>query len=242
MSPTDAVAVFLLTAFAATAQAVTGFGFGLLIIPALILLFGPHDAVVLSSVLGTTLSVLMLVRLRGVVDWRLVTTLVLSAAAGMPFGLAVLLWLDRQVLQVGIAASVLVATFLLARGLEFHSTSRAGSITAGFLGGLFRTSAGMPGPPVVIYLQAGGLPPEALRAALTAFFVASGLVAVALFAAEGSYNATLIELSLVGAPAIAIGWRFGNVIFRRVPPDRFRWLIYAILVASSLVAIVTAFT
>jgi hypothetical protein len=242
VSLTDALAVFFLTAFASTAQSVTGFGFGLLIIPLLILLLGPHDAVVLSSVLGTALSALMLVKLRHAVDWRLVLSLLLAAALGMPFGLALLLWLDTEVLQVAIATSVIVVTLLLARGLHFHRTTHTGNLVAGFLAGLFRTSAGMPGPPVVIYLQAGGLSPEALRAVLAAFFVASGLVAIAMFAAEGSFGGEMALLSLAGLPAMSVGWRFGALLFHRIPADRFRWLIYAILIGSSLVAIVTAFT
>ena len=169
MSPWDALAVLALTAFAATAQSVTGFGFGLLIIPPLILLLGPRDAVVLSTILGTLLSVLMLIRLHPHVDWRPVSTAIGGAIVGSPVGLLVLVTLDKNVLQVIIACAVLVATAVLVRGFQIHAGNTAGPLVAGFTGGVTRMAAGLPGPPVVLYFQATRLPPDRQRADITAF-------------------------------------------------------------------------
>jgi hypothetical protein len=236
----DAVAVFLLTAFAATAQSVTGFGFGLIIIPPLIILLGPHDAVVLSTVLGTSLSILMLVRLHSLVPWRSVNLAIGASIAGSPLGLLVLVSLEKNVLQAGIAVAVLVATAVLAQGYRVPAGGIAGPLSAGFIGGVTRMAAGLPGPPVVLYFKATGLPAEVQRAAVTAFFVVTGLVGVALFTGEGSLGADLAWLGVAGSPGIAAGWWAGRHIFARMEERIFSSVVYVMLVGSALVAIATA--
>jgi hypothetical protein len=240
VNPWDAFAVFALTAFAATAQSVTGFGFGLLIIPPLILLLGPRDAVVLSTVLGTALSVLMLHRLHHQVDWRPVTFAVGGAIAGLPVGLLVLVTLDKNILQVVIALAVLIATAILVRGFEVHASGTRGPLIAGFVGGVTRMAAGLPGPPVVLYFQATRIPPERQRADITAFFVATGVVGVALFAAQGSLDGGLLALALAAIPGIALGWWAGSHIFRRMDERLFSTIVYVMLVGSALLAMATA--
>lgn len=238
----EAAAVFFLTAFAATAQSVTGFGFGLVVIPFLVLVLGPRDAVVLSTMLGTSLSVLMLLQLRSQVPWRPATIAITGAIIGSPVGLVVLVSLNKDVLQVAIAIAVLVATALLIRGYRVPAGGDTGPLIAGFIGGVTRMTAGLPGPPVVLYFKASGLTPELQRAAVTAFFVVTGIAGAALFAGQGSLDRHLAALALVGVPAIVVGWLTGGKLFTRIEPGLFSAIVYVMLVGSSMLAIATALT
>lgn len=240
MDPREAVAVLLLTAFAATAQSVTGFGFGLLIIPPLVLLLGPKDAVVLSTILGTALSVLMLGRLHARVAWRPVSLAIAGAVVGSPFGLLILVTLDKSVLQVVIAAAVLVATAVLIRGYNVHAEGRAAPAVAGFIGGVTRMAAGLPGPPVVLYFQATRIAPDLQRASVTAFFVVTGFVGLTFFGVEGSLRWGLVALAAAAAPGIAVGWWAGGHIFARLDQRIFSTVVYVMLVGSALAAIAAA--
>jgi uncharacterized membrane protein YfcA len=242
VDPQDAVAVFFLTAFASTAQSVTGFGFGLIIIPPLVLILGPKDAVALSTVLGTALALLMLARLHAGVPWRPVGVALVGTALGAPVGLLVLVTLDKDILQITIAVAVLVATAVLARGFRVPTASDVGPAIAGFVAGITRMTAGLPGPPVVLYFQAMRLAAGTQRAAITAFFATSGFIGVALFAGEGSLDREIAGLTLGGMPGIGLGWLAGGHLFSRMSQRVFTAIVYIMLVGSALLAIAAALT
>ncbi|MDZ7729191.1 MAG: sulfite exporter TauE/SafE family protein [Dehalococcoidia bacterium] len=237
------VAIIIAVAgLAAVVQSLTGFGFGLLIVPPLVLILGPRDAVVLSNVLATGLAGLMLLRLYRDVEWRTGSLLLLCSIVGMPAGFVVLVSLDARVLQVLIALSVIVFTIVLVRGVTLGSRpTMAGTAVAGVLAGVLRTSTSMSGPPIVLYLQGAGMASAEFRATLAAFFFASGALAVALFAVEGTLDAGLGLSGIVTIPAVLAGLEAGGRLYRHVSEERFRSLVFAVLIASALAAIAGAF-
>jgi uncharacterized membrane protein YfcA len=240
MSPLEAGAVFALAAFAGTTQATTGFGFGLLIVPPLVLLLGPRDAVVLSTVLGTALSALMLPAVWHDIEWRPLNVGVVAALFGSPLGLLSLVLLDKDVLQAVIAVLVLVATGLLIRGIRVPVDPTVGPAIAGFLAGVGRMAAGLPGPPVVLYFQAADFSPRIQRGTVTAFFVVTGVVGAGLFAAQGSLDLGILALALAGTPGILLGRWAGSHVFQRISPWLFSWAVYTLLVVSALLAFASA--
>lgn len=237
MTPLDAVLIVVLVAGASIVQALTGLGFGLMIVPPLILVVGVKDAVVVANLLGTILSAGLLLRTHEHADWRSALTLLAGALVGMPLGLAVLTWADPDVLQVGIAVAVIVFTVLLSRGLRLHGGGIAGDGLTGVLSGVLRMSTSMSGPPVVIYLQGKGLGSIPFRATISAFFVLSGVAGALLFFAGGRITGDVAREVLVGLPALAAGFAGGQLLYSRVDEARFRKLVLAVLFASAAVAI-----
>lgn len=239
MEPGAAAAIILLAGFAAFAQSATGFGFGLLFVPPLAMMIGARDAVLTSNILSTTLVVLLAYRLRADVDVRTWAVLMAGSVAGMPLGLVVLLSIEPEVLQVVIAVNVIVFTALLARGLRIDRAGIAGDAFTGVLSGALRTSTSMSGPPVVIYLQGRGLTPDVFRATISAFFLASGMVAMGAFAMTRSYTVESWVASAVALPAVGVGMVAGNRLAPRIEPARFRRVVQFLLLVSALVAITT---
>ena len=243
MSPLDVSAVLVFALVASTAQSLTGFGFGLLIVPPLVIVLGPHDAVILSNVLGTALAGMMVLRTHEHVEWRAGATLILCAVAGMPVGLGVLLVTDAALLQVVIAVCVIVFTVLLASGVTLGDRpSLRGDVVAGFTSGLLRTSTSMSGPPVVLYFQGTGMPSQVFRGTISAFFFVSGVLALVLFLIEGSLTGEIALLGLSAVPVVIGGIVAGGRLYARVSEARFRLLVYGLLMGSALAAIVTAIT
>ena len=239
MTPLEALAIFLLSAGASVVQSLTGLGFGLMIVPPLVMLVGAKDAVVVSNILGTLLSGALLVRSRGHVEWRMGAILFASTVAGMPLGLLVLIWINPTLLQVVIAVMVIVFTFLLARGMRIHSAGLAGDILTGVASGVLRMSTSMSGPPVVIYLQGRGIASERFRGTLAAFFFASGLVGILMFAAGGRFTHRVDVEIAAGVPALAAGFVGGSALYRVVDEGLFRRAVFAVLFTSSCLAILT---
>ncbi len=241
MDVATVVAVCLLAAAAAFTQSLSGFGFSLLIVPPLTLILGPRDAVVAANALGIVVNAITLQRVHGHVDWRLGGTLFAAAAVGMPIGLLVLVFVPRDALQVIIAVTVLASTVLIWKGWRLEMPGRAADIGVGFVSGVLNTSTSMSGPPVVIYLQGRGFERGTFRATLTAYFLASGLVAVALFVAGGQFQPEVGVLSLIAVPFLVCGFILGHLLFHRLDEARFRLVVLAVLVLSALLALVGPF-
>ena len=231
--------VALLTGLAALCQALSGFGFSLLVVPPLSLVIGARQAVVVANLLSVALGLLIVGQLRRSVDWRLFRWLFAGSVAGMPLGLAVILAVDQTVLKAMIAVVVLVSTVALWRGLRFAKASRRGDLAAGFISGVLNTSTSMSGPPVVVYLQGQETAPANFRATLAAYFLASSTIAVGLLAAGGEVRGSSLAYAGLGLVAVFPAWAIGSRLGRKVEPRRFRALVMAVLVVSAAVALAT---
>ena len=241
MDPVEASLVIILAGLAAFTQSLSGFGFSLFIVPPLALVVGPKDAVVLANSLGTAVNVAMITRAHEHIDWRLGFTLLAGAAAGMPVGLVVLVVIDPTPLQILIAIVVLVSTVLVWRGATLHGAGRFGDAAVGVVSGILNTSTSMSGPPVVLYLQGRGVAPEAFRATLAAYFFASSLIATTLFVVGGRFTSDIVMVAVASIPALGIGWVAGNRVYGRLDPVQFRRVVIGVLLASGVIALVTAF-
>lgn len=104
-------------------------------------------------------------------------------------------------------------------------------LLAGFLGGAFNVH----GPPLVVYGTSRDWSPERFRATLQAYFLAAGVLLVGGHAIGGHYSRELFERFLACLPAVIVASWLGGVLNRRLPVERFRRAVHAILVVLGLV-------
>jgi uncharacterized membrane protein YfcA len=227
-------AVIVVAALASFAQGVTGFGFALIAVPFLVLVVDVREAVVMSTLLGLVNVALMALRLWRAAPWGTVAWLLLGSVAGMPLGLAVLVFMPEDGLRLTVGIVTVAMAAALASGMRIPSTGPLAELAIGVVSGVLRTSTSMSGPPVVIYLQGRGQPPDAFRAAMTMFFLAGGLFSVGAFA--GAHVITRRALALSGAalPAVYLANLAGHRLARRFDAPTFRRLVLALLVATAL--------
>ena len=240
MSPLDLVLISVLGGVAALPQNVAGFGFALVLAPLLVLFIDPEETVIIVNILAMLSATAVVWRLRQAVVWRTVGILFIASFVGMPLGLLVLLVVDPTVIQVLIALAVLSGTLALARGLTIGGNT-AIAAAAGVAGGFLRTSTSAAGPPVILYLQARQLGPDPFRATGSFFLMATGAVAIVLYAATGSLDADIGLAVGAAVPGVAIGTALGAVLAGRVNERVFRRLVTVLLVATAVTALVTAF-
>ena len=241
MSPLDLVLISVLGAVAALPQNVAGFGFALVLAPLLVLFLDPEETVIIVNILAMLSATAVVWRLRHAVVWRTVSVLFAASFVGMPLGLLVLLAVSPTVIQILIALAVLSGTLALARGLTLGE-GNAIAAAVGVAGGFLRTSTSAAGPPVILYLQARRLPPDPFRATGSFFLMATGAVALALYAATGRLDAGIGLAVGAAIPGVAIGTAVGAAFAGRVSERLFRRLVTVLLVATALIALVTAFT
>src|ERR687897_1876874 len=103
------MALALLAALAgAVVQAATGFGFALVLSPALFAVLDPAEAVTALLVLGAALSVLVLLEGHEVRP-RLLAPMLVAALPGLALGALLLSLLSKEALQVGVGVAVVAA-------------------------------------------------------------------------------------------------------------------------------------
>jgi uncharacterized membrane protein YfcA len=230
------VAVILV---AATAQTLVGFGFALISMPFLVVILDVQDAIVLTSLLSLTNTGIVAQQARRHVPWRTVSWMLAGSLAGMPIGLAVLLLAPEDALRLAVGVSTIVLAAALGTGLRFGSASAGSELGVGFLSGVLNTSTSMNGPPVVLYLQSLRRPPDEFRAALAAFFFIVSALTLAAFVVTGVITAHAVALAGAGLPSVFLGSVIGHALLRRTHPELFRRLVFALLFAAAISAIVS---
>jgi uncharacterized protein len=240
----------LLAALAALAgasiQAATGFGFALVLSPALFAVLDPTEAVATLLALGLVLNVFVLIEDGGHADWRRIAPMLLAALPGLVAGLLLLQALSKEVLQISVGLAVIGAAALQisarrAANGRAHPSELPGAagLAAGFLSGVLTTSISVSGPPIVLWLEAHGIGPSEFRASLAASFLALNLTGwVMLIAAEGGPSVDAgVVLPLLGV--VVVGYALGTLAFRRLDSQRFFGIALALVIctgAASLVA------
>ncbi|MFD8391671.1 sulfite exporter TauE/SafE family protein [Streptomyces sp. NPDC059680] len=203
-------------------QWLTGMGFALVAVPALVLLLGPADGVVLANCAAGAISV---VGLAG--GWRRVrpaamVPLCAAAACTVPAGAWTTRQLPRPALLLVMGALVTTAVLLVMRGARVPALRGGrGAVTAGALGGFMNAAAGVGGPPVSLYaLNAGWTVREFVP---NAQFYGVAVNAFSI-AANGTPHLTATQVAVVVA-AMTLGALIGHTVAARIPEHRARHLV-----------------
>ncbi|MFJ5305557.1 TSUP family transporter [Streptomyces sp. NPDC088350] len=141
----------------ASVQWLTGMGFALVAVPALVLLLGPAQGVVLANCAAGAISVVGLAGGWRRVRARAMVPLCAAAVCTVPAGA----WLTRQlpppVLLLVMGGLVTVAVLLVMRGARVPALrGTRGAVAAGAAGGFMNAAAGVGGPPISLYAVNAG--------------------------------------------------------------------------------------
>lgn len=240
-------AVFALTAglmtFGATVATMAGFGFAIVTMPFLLLLYPPAVAVPLSLVVSTGGNFAQWLRLRRHTDYRFVGLLLAGAIVGLPFGAYVLKVVPAPILKAAIGFVVLIAVLvnLLRRGNTSAAAQRLPAwvtLGAGVGAGILSTSTSQAGLAVSSLMAATRLPKEVVRATLFTFFLASNIGALSTLLMQGILAPATVWTGAELVPFYFLGMAIGDLGFRRSSDRSFRTLMLGILSLSAVVGVV----
>ena len=223
-------------------MSVTGFGFALVMTPLLALIWDVKPTIASSVLLSTVALLPLLIEVRGNASMSRVSVLLVGSLAGIPPGVFLLERLDAGALQVMVAATVIVASALLyfSPNLAGGEDTVRGRLMAGFVSGSIGSSTSLSGPPIVLYLLGRESDVAAFRATLLLFFLPGNVVTILAFALVGQITGDVLVLSVAALPAIALGLMFGAWLRSHVQPERFRAVVVAVLIVTSLAVLASA--
>ncbi|MCA3573800.1 MAG: sulfite exporter TauE/SafE family protein [Aestuariivirga sp.] len=223
---------------AAIVRGYSGFGFSLLAITALSLIYRPAEVIPAIFLLEIAASLHLLPAIWREVHWRSLLPLMAGALIGTPFGVHALANLPEAPMTLALALFVLAATALLWRGVSLtRMPGTPATVVVGAFTGVANGAFGMGGPPVILFYFASPAGNAAGRASLIAYFLFTDVVGLAFLAREGLVTKGAGIMALAFLPALALGVAFGARRFRTADPARFRRIV---LIVLALLAVITA--
>ena len=228
--------VFFLASFV---MGLAGFGIALVAMAFLPWLMSPVTAIVVLTIYALVFSIVVVAQLWQHLAPRALVDLVIGTVAGTPIGVWVLASLPVTALNRLIGLVLVVVVALEFRGaMPRRLVGRAWGVATGFLSGVVGGAVGTPGPPVIVYATTQGWSPRTMKANTMAFFVVNQAVILA-----GYWWAGLLTHEVAGVaasfalPALA-GGSTGIALFGRLDAERFRRVVFALLLVSGAVLLV----
>jgi uncharacterized membrane protein YfcA len=237
----------LVTFVAATLQGAAGFGFGLLALPAFMVILDSTDAVPLVIILSLVLSAGLAAKIRHEVHRPLLERFLGGTVLGLPLGLFAFQRAGGDQLMVVVSGVVLAfVAFLVFQGkVRAPATSdpsfrgwTAGCV--GAMGGAMTMALGMPGPPIVLYLTRLGVRKDTLRATTLAFSAVSYSASLILQSAVVGVGREVWGSAAILVPvALGGGW-IGNQLSCYVSEAVFRRATLVLITLTGVAALAAA--
>ena len=232
------VALILIVLMASTLQAATGFGFAIMAIPFLLLLFDPRDAIQLNIILCFLISLIMVYKIRREINREILIRLIKGGIIGILPGLGLFIFLDVRPLKLLVSILILVITALLVAKIKFQQ-SKLKELIVGAFSGLLTTSIGLPGPPLMIYFAGAKADKATIRGTTIAYFVFVSPISLLLQLSMYHISTGVWTATLWSIPFLWLGVFLGQWIFARLDQHLLQKIIYLLLFCTGLYLLLT---
>ena len=235
------IIIFFLSLGAAFVQRVSGFGFGIFIMTVLPYLLPSYaEATTLSGSLALVTSIIIVARMWRFIEWRklipiLLTFLVVSYVAIQYVSIAG----DGLLKRILGVVLILVSLWFLfvSKHIKVKPTLpiqlSMGTIS-GMMGGFF----GMQGPPAVLYFLSCTDKKEHYMALAQSYFLIGNVMMTIFRARNGHFTTAVAEGWIYGILAVLIGTWLGAKVFRMIPIETLRKIIYIYMAISGVIALI----
>ena len=190
----------------ALVQGMVGFGLAIVSAPVLYLI---NPALVPGSIIVTLVMSGLLTTRRYARDLRLsdLKYAIVGRVPGSLLGAWLLTIVSARSMNLVLGGSVLVAVIVSMLPIRFEA-NRSSLFAAGVLSGVMGTASSIGGPPMALVMQNEG--GDRIRANLSAFFVVSSCISLAVLAYGGLFQTEHFLYGLCMLPGVFIGsWQAG---------------------------------
>lgn len=175
-------------------------------------------------------------KLRRSLSWRSVAPFIIAGTISIPIGTLLLTYLNPTYLRTDVGVLLIVYALY---GLAKPSFKRvpAGVMMdggVGFLNGLLAGLTGLPGFIITVWCQMRGGAKDVQRAVFQPVMLAAIAVNALSLTVAGAVTAKVIELYLLGLPAMLTGLWLGFKLYGKFDDAAFRKLILVLLLFSGM--------
>ncbi len=234
-----ALAALLVTILVAgVAKGLSGFGSGMIVAPVAGALYGPKAALVIVVLIDSLPAVPITIPVLPLARWREVLPVIAGLLLLFPAGIAILTHGDTDVLRWTISIAILACAATLMSGYRYRGPRNAAvSLGVGGVAGILSGIASIPGPPVIAYWMASGLPAAVVRANLLTLFLLGEVVSLGNIWAAGLLKAEVVMIALAAAPVYFAGLIAGARAFDRSSERAYRIATYGLIVFAAVLAL-----
>jgi uncharacterized protein len=221
--------------FAGTVSGIVGTGSSIILVPLLVIAFGPQQAVPIMAIAAIMANVSRIVAWPREVDWRAVAVYAAAAAPAAALGAGTLLVLPARFVD-GVLGAFFIAMIGIRHWLAAHALKARLPHLAlfgapiGFLTGIVASTGPLSVPLVLAY----GLVKGEFLSAEAAGGLAVYLSKTAVFRGLGALPAPVILQGLTVGASLMIGTFIAKPLVRRLDAQHFRWMIDGIMLVSGV--------
>jgi uncharacterized protein len=220
---------------AAIVRGFSGFGFSLLTVTALSLVYAPAEIIPSIFLLEVAASLHLLPSIWKDIHWRSLIPLTLGCLIATPFGVWLLANIPAPPMQLALSAFVLGSVILMWRGYALKSMPGTIATTvAGAASGMANGAFGIGGPPVVLFYFSSPAGNLAGRASLIMFFLLTDVIGLANQSIQGLVTKETAIRALLYLPALFVGVWIGSRSFKNTNPELFRNVILVLLAVMAI--------
>ncbi|MFZ7104274.1 MAG: sulfite exporter TauE/SafE family protein [Peptococcaceae bacterium] len=213
----------LIVILASGLQAVTGFGFGLVAVPLFLLIFDAKSAVGLSMMISFFSVTRLAVNTRKFIIPSLVKNLLSGALFGIPLGIFIFYHVNMTNLKFLISIIVILLSSFLISGYRFKvKDSIWVDRIIGSISGVLTSCIGMPGPPIILFLNNKELSKDGFRATFACYNSSVYVPSIIFLFFLGSLHKIIILKALTLIPFAFLGGFVGSRIFPYVSQAHFQ--------------------
>ncbi|MFD1707254.1 sulfite exporter TauE/SafE family protein [Siminovitchia sediminis] len=222
-------------------QGVTGFGFAVVAVPLLSLLFPLQVIVPMLVLLGIFVNFYIFYPLRRYVEFKKIRGLVFFSIIATPVGAYLLVWMNQFYLQIVAGMIILVFGAFLWTGRSFHIKNEKSALgIVGMLSGLLNGSLGLFGLPIALFMANQKTEKNIFRANIALL----GLIVCALtflnYMYMGLINREVLEYSMWLFLALLIGLLAGVKVDKFINQTLFMKISLLVIMVSGLFTIIFA--
>ncbi len=217
-------------------RGITGFGSGLIAIPALATFMPLNVVVPVIALLDLLASLTHGLGNRRIIQWREILSLLPFSLIGIVTAVVLFKTVDSAILSSVMAIFIIgYALFSFRERIAVRRASRFWAAPWGGLGGAVNTMFGTGGPFYVIYLKLRALDPNELRATIAMILLIDGIGRLVGYSAAGMFTWPVLLLVCAGIPLGGLALYAGGSIQTTLNPAVFRQLISVLLFISGVV-------
>jgi uncharacterized membrane protein YfcA len=224
---------------AAVISGITGFGFGLISVPPLLMFFDPPAVLTITKVLTISTTWVVVASAWRELKPGLLLRILPFSIIGAALGLQMLRLASADLIKI-IASSIVVSfALLLMRGLpEREIRHPLLAPVAGFISGAMSTSTALSGPPIILYFTVSKVPVHAFRVTIATYFVLIDLFGMPALIQGDFVTRRDIEVALLMVPMAFLGRYYGSRLSTRFSREQFYRFTLLILIATGALGIV----
>ncbi|SHI81925.1 hypothetical protein SAMN05444000_103145 [Shimia gijangensis] len=225
------VAAFL----AGMVRGFSGFGNGLIYIPIAAQFVSPVWAVMTMGLMDIAGPAPMLAKVWKDRHQRDLLRLFVGTIIGLPIGLALLVAVDPNVFRYSVSILSLMVLAILLAGLRYRGEVRPPMLfgigaASGFLGG----TAGIPGPPVILFYMASPHQPAVIRANTTLYLLGYDTLLIGFLAIQSMLSVVPVLLGILLTIPNMVGNMIGAAVFHPDYEKTYRAVAYLLIACAAI--------